>query len=128
MWHPFVTVLANESRICGVPCTEENGSSGRSIDAMDGYFGGALDLGKGLLEVGLERMILQGSDGILRFGLANVDYDIDRGVVGIRARGGLLWLSDRFKTALGAPLVGCVVVNRSFIGSWFRRSATLAAI
>ena len=40
----------------------------------------------------------------------------------------MLWLSDRFKIALGEAFDACVVINRSFIGSWRRYSATLAAI
>ena len=40
----------------------------------------------------------------------------------------MLWFSDRFKIALGEAFDACVVMNRNFIGSWRRCSATLAAI
>src|SRR5258707_3502122 len=40
----------------------------------------------------------------------------------------MLWFSDRFKIAFGEAFDACVVMNRSFIGSWRRYSATLAAI
>jgi len=40
----------------------------------------------------------------------------------------MLWFSDRFKIAFGEAFDACVVMNRSFIGSCRRYSATLVAI
>ena len=40
----------------------------------------------------------------------------------------MLWFKDRFRMALGEAFDACVVMNRSFIGSWRRYSATLVAI
>jgi hypothetical protein len=40
----------------------------------------------------------------------------------------MLWFNDRFRMALGEAFDACVVMNRNFIGSWRRYSATLAAI
>ena len=40
----------------------------------------------------------------------------------------MLWFNDRFKIALGEAFDACVDVNRSFMGSCRRYSATLTAI
>ena len=57
MWDPFVAVLANAGRVCGVSSTEEDGSSGRGINPVDGSVGSSFDLGQGLLEVGFEGVV-----------------------------------------------------------------------
>ena len=40
----------------------------------------------------------------------------------------MLWFNDRFRMVLGEAFDACVVMNRSFIGSWRRYSAALVAI